>query len=105
MPAPLRLDLACSLASLRCRMYGIAPSAVGRRDLRLFDRRGAQRGLPGATAGCPCPAPVADVLAGLVSVFVYLTKKQNEEDLASVFLYITIFEGTTCKIILSVKYG
>ena len=71
MPASLRLDLACSLASLRCRMYGIAPAAVSRRDIRLFDRRPTQLqgcGLPGAAAGCPCPAPVADVLAGLVSV-------------------------------------
>ena len=67
VPDALRLDLQCSLASLRCRMYGIAPAAVDRRDVRLFDHR-QQQGQHGAAAlaGCPCPAPLADVLAGLV---------------------------------------
>ena len=65
VPDALRFDLLCCLASLRCRMYGIVAPAAGvdRRDVRLFDNHRQQQG----AAGCPCPAPVADVLAGLVS--------------------------------------
>ena len=58
VPDSLRFDLLCCLASLRCQMYGVTP-APDRREVRLFDSR--------QIGACPCPAPVADVLAGLVS--------------------------------------